>query len=866
MRLIPRNTKVKLQFYKGITLPDIFLGLAGLALVAITLSSNFSFKYLLAVEIICVFAPLFLSVGNERIYMSVVYMFGHLFGRKRYTKDGKEGATIESITPYEKIENGLVKNKDGTYTGVVEIKPIEFRLLAGGKQDYLIEGILANALGAVNLSQEAEIIKLDKELNLDKQLQAELDRIQDLIAAEENGSITHEEYVARVNVIEDRIMLIDTLNSESRVTYSAYYIAVHDTSANLLHDTLAYMKQLLQSGSIESNILDNGELAEFLRLSYGKQSAENDEVKEVKFGLNGTYQDNKKLSHFAVCGYPLKVANAWGEDLFDIPSTKVVMKLKPVEKSKAIRRIDNAIIELSTRGKGKASKIIDNTTHVETLSDLLVRLQNDNETLFDVTLIITAYDENGKADVKKRVRSKLRENGFSANEMFGRQADAYLTSTITAYDKVYISRGIQATSVAACFPFVSNAVMDEKGFLLGENKLPVFVDFFKRDSEFVNSNMIIIGKPGSGKSYATKTLLTHLASGGTKIFILDPENEYTKLTESQNGKVLDTASAKFGKINPFHVIVVLDDENEDGSRNSYFSHLQFLEEFYKISIPGLSSDCLEMLNRLTTEIYAAKGIDEESHFEKLKPTDYPTFDDLAQLVDERLLSEGDDYNRSCYKILSNYLSKFRSGGRNSNLWNGPTSLNADANFVCFNFQKLIANRNNTVANAQMLLLLKWLENEVIKNRDYNLINGANRKIAVVIDEAHLFVDERYPIALDFMFQLAKRIRKYGGMQIVVTQSLKDFAGTPETARKSMAIINVSQYSLIFSLPPNDMTELCKLYEKAGQINSAESENIVHNPRGCAFLISSPEKRTNIRIVATPYVESLFDENTNEQEN
>lgn len=864
MRLIPRNTKVKLQFYKGITLPDIFLALTGLALVAITLASNFSFKYLLALGIVCVFAPLFVSIGNERIYMSVVYMFRHLFGRKRYTKNGKDGATIDSITPYEKVENELIKNKDGSYTGVVEIKPIEFRLLAGGKQNYLIDGILANALGIVNLTQEAEIVKLDKELNLNKQLQAELDRIEDLIAAEENGLITHDEYVSRLNVIEDRITLIDTLNSESRVTYSAYYISVHDKSPTALKDTLAYMKQILQSGSIETNILGNDELEEFIRLSYGIQ-AENGEVVNVKFRLNGTLQDEKKLSHFVVCGYPLKVGNAWGEDLFDIPSTKVVMKLKPIEKSKAIRRIDNAIIELSTRKKGKASKVIDNTTHVETLSALLVRLQNDNETLFDVTFIITAYDENGKADVKKRVRAKLRENGFSANEMFGRQTDVYLTSTVTEYDKVKISRGIQATSVSACFPFVSNAVIDENGLLLGENRLPVFVDFFKRDSEFVNSNIVVIGKSGSGKSYATKTLLTHLASCGTKIYILDPENEYTKLTENLNGKMLDVASAKFGKVNPFHVIVSLGDENEDGSRNSYFAHLQFLEEFYKTSIPGLSPDCLELLNRLTTEVYAKKGIDEDSRFERLKPENYPTFDDLAELTDERVSTEPDEYNRSCYKILSNYLSKFRSGGRYSNLWNGPTSLNADADFVCFNFQKLIANRNGTVANSQMLLILKWLENEVIKNRDYNLKYGANRKIAVVIDEAHLFVDERYPVALDFMFQLAKRIRKYGGMQIVITQSLKDFAGTPETARKSMAIINVSQYSLIFALPPNDMTELCKLYEKAGQINAAERENIVHNPRGSAFLISSPEKRTNIRIVATPYVESLFDENNQQKE-
>ena len=114
----------------------------------------------------------------------------------------------------------------------------------------------------------------------------------------------------------------------------------------------------------------------------------------------------------------------------------------------------------------------------------------------------------------------------------------------------------------------------------------------------------------------------------------------------------------------------------------------------------------------------------------------------------------------------------------------------------------------------MLLVLKWVENEVIKNRDYNSKFKADRKIIVAIDEAHVFIDEKFPIALDFMYQLGKRIRKYNGMQIVITQNIKDFTGSAELARKSSAIINVSQYSLIFSLSPNDMSDLCSLYEKS----------------------------------------------------
>ncbi len=257
------------------------------------------------------------------------------------------------------------------------------------------------------------------------------------------------------------------------------------------------------------------------------------------------------------------------------------------------------------------------------------------------------------------------------------------------------------------------------------------------------------------------------------------------------------------------------------------------------------------------EVYERKGITPMTDLTMLAPSDYPIFDDLAALIDEKLAKTGDDYNRACLKVIENYIAKFKSGGRNSNLWNGASNFETDENFVCFDFQKLLANKNGLIANAQMLLVLKYLENEVIKNRDYNLKNGTDRKIIVVVDEAHLFIDEKYPIALDFMYQLAKRIRKYNGMEIVITQSIKDFAGTPETARKSMAIINVSQYSLIFPLSPNDMNDLCALYEKAGQINEIEADNIVHNERGCAFLISSPESRTNIRIVATPYFEKIF---------
>ena len=158
----------------------------------------------------------------------------------------------------------------------------------------------------------------------------------------------------------------------------------------------------------------------------------------------------------------------------------------------------------------------------------------------------------------------------------------------------------------------------------------------------------------------------------------------------------------------------------------------------------------------------------------------------------------------------------------------------------------------------MLLVFRYLNNEIINNKDFNKKYRKNRKIIVAVDEAHIFINPKYPIALDFMAQMAKRIRKYGGMQIIITQNIADFVGTEEIRRQSTAVINACQYSVIFSLAPADMADLVTLYEKAGGINEEEQNSIVTAGVGQAFLITGPSSRTTVQIVAQPYVKQLFE--------
>ena len=328
--------------------------------------------------------------------------------------------------------------------------------------------------------------------------------------------------------------------------------------------------------------------------------------------------------------------------------------------------------------------------------------------------------------------------------------------------------------------------------------------------------------------------------------------------------MIDVGSSINGIFNPFHIYPSLEGE-EGGDDDSLNIHLQFLEQFYKIILPGISTDAFEALNSLTVELYQRKGITANSDFSSLKPEDFPIFDDLMDLLKEKLATEKDEYYQRNYQIAKTFIEKFASGGRNSNLWNGYTTIKTNENFICFNFRSLIINRNDTIANAQMLLIFKYLDNEIAKNRDFNLkyfadaeLEEDHRRIIVTVDEAHVFINKKFPIALDFMAQMAKRIRKYNGMQIIITQNIKDFVGSEEIAQQSTAVINASQYSMIFSLSPNDMTDLINLYRNAGGINEEEQDSIVTARRGQAFLITGPMSRTSLQIEALSTVKKLFE--------
>ncbi len=905
MHIIPRTTKLKTELFKGVTVSDVvFAAICVVGIIAF-FSANFLYSEIVAfIWIGFALVFYFCKTGDEtRLYQTLGYLFRFLAQTKKYSsEDAKKALPMNRIIPFVGLYQDRFIDFGEYYAQVIEVSPIVFGLLNADRQSLVIDSV-TKALTRIANDQTASIIKINKAMVLDNYVYNEDKKYNKLMDLQSEGEMSLEEVEIRSGVFEERVATMERMNRQDKIYKDYFYIVVCDKDRETLETTINGIISTLQSAvtPINSKLVTGKELLIFLRANFGKEFDEREletipmteyykwcAPKNIKFQASRTIIDEKPYRHFAITDYPIVVGNAWAASFYLLDRTKVITKFKPQPKYESEKAIDKAIMEMESklmRG-GSSSRQIENQTHLETLQQLLVQLKNNNQQLFETSVYITCEEP-----ARKDVRAILKQEGFKYSEMFGRQVDAFVSSNISMRNSCKeAKRGIPTSTIAAMFPFISSALQDPDGFYLGDNEFPVFVDFFKRDRERVNSNMMVIGKSGSGKSYATKTLLANFAADNTKVFILDPENEYTDLALNLHGKVIDVGSSAMGIINPFHVFTTLKDDSlvaqikksqksleeieqekfeaqqegreineeveEIDTSDTFAQHLQFLEQFFRVILEGISSDAFEILNSCVADVYRKKGITDNSDFTNMKAEEFPIFDDLYDLIVEKIGTEKNEYVKTNLMVVENYVKKFAKGGRNSKLWNGPTTLETKENFISFNFQSLLANNNQVIANAQMLIIFKYLMNEIIKNKDFNAKYKLNRKVIVAVDEAHMFINPNYPIALDFMAQMAKRIRKYGGMQIVITQNIKDFVGSEEIARQSTAVINASQYSMIFSLAPSDLNDLVELYRKSGEINQQEQNSIVTAGVGQAFLITSPTNRTTVQVTAGEYIKKL----------
>lgn len=854
-------------------MPDIIVALIVFAMLFAAVTTG---HWVLAVIMVIASIVLFMPTQDGIFYACILDNLKFLTAKKKFTAKARNvKVQVDTLLGLKSIRNNGMLEYTGGYVGrVIKIGQKNFGIEDTIQQNIDI-GILANALKMLDGTQCADIVKIDRPVNLDV-------FAKDLFYKLSQVSVSELDETLKRAILQERIDRIDKLNNVRKQYLSEYYIVVYGKNTLDLDNTAINMTAEIGKCGLDTRILGKKETAVFMKYSFSRTFDEREiqtvsdenllawiKPETVEFHANKYRIDGTEAAVLTVAEYPLQVKNAWGADLFNIPNTKVVMHVKPVDKFKAIRRIDKCISEMETKQimSDKASEANAAETHRESMNALLNSLQTENETLLDVTLTVTAYNYAGDSNYKKAVRRAMLTGNFKASTLYGLQIEGFKAANVSPMSNLKnYERGINSSSLAAVFPFVRTFVMDEGGVMLGENKnnnYPFIFNLWKRGNLYQNSNAMIIGKSGSGKSFFMKNLLVNEWANGTRSIVLDPEAEYVTLTRRLHGNNIDVGNAKEGRINPFHIYKIL---TEDGTPAdavvTFNTHLKMLESFFKIVLVGASPDVIELINNLALETYAHKGITETTDCSRFDAKDFPTFTDLLDTLQSKDKTDMDALTLRDMRTAELYLQKFVYG-RYSDIWNAPSTLEVNADFIDFNFQSLFANKNNVVANAQMLLVFRFIEQEIINARELNK-SGRNLRTMIVCDEAHLFIDAKFPVALDFFFSMSKRIRKYNGSFIPATQNIADWNANEELRGKTSAILKNSQYTFIFKLSAPDMKDVLDIYKAGDSFNEEEQRMIISAVTGQAFFVGSTECRTCVQIIAGDFAQKLFDENTTEE--
>ena len=877
MRIIPKKIKVKNTVWKCYSMADIIVALIVFGIIFICITTG---QWAIAVILGAMAVGMFIPTPDGIFYTCIYDNIRFLFSKKKYTVNAKNAKeSVDELIELKEIkESGIIAYNGGIFGRVIKIGQKNF-----GIEDVIQQNIdinyFSNALKLLDQNQSADIVKIDRPVNLDGFAGDLFARLSAVKESDEESGIKE----IKENILTERIDRIDKLNNIRKQYLSDYYIIIYGRNELDLESTAVNVSSEIAKSGIGTQILGLQDTAVFLKYSFSRDFDEREindlkdeellawvKPKEVVFHANKYKIDGTEAAVLAVSDYPLRVKNAWGAELFNIPNTKVVMRVKPVDKFKAIRRIDKCIGEMETKSiiSERASEANSAETHMATMNALLDALQTENESLFDVTLTVTAYDYAGNAEYKRNTRKKMLTDNFRPSTLYGLQIEAFKSASVSPISTLKSQeRGINSSSLAAVFPFVRTSVMDDGGILLGENNkggFPFIFNIWKRGNLYQNSNAFIIGKSGSGKSYFLKNLILNEWTNGTRVIMLDPEAEYLALTRNLYGNVINAGNAREGRINPFHIYKIL---TEDGtvadSKVTFNTHLKMLESFFKIVLADAPLDVIELINNLTVETYERMGITENTDYSEFPADYFPLFSDLLETLQGKDTTQMDELTKRDMRTAELYLQKFVNG-RYSDIWNAPSTLKVNANLIDFDFQSLFANKNNVVANAQMLLVFRFIEQEVINARERNK-NGANLRTLIIADEAHLYIDPKFPIALDFFYSTSKRIRKYNGSFIPATQNIADWNANDELRGKTSAIIKNSQYTFIFKLSAPDMKDVLDVYRAGDSFNDEEQRMIISAVTGQAFFVGSTELRACVRIQAGKCARELFSEEKKEEE-
>ena len=428
--------------------------------------------------------------------------------------------------------------------------------------------------------------------------------------------------------------------------------------------------------------------------------------------------------------------------------------------------------------------------------NLLSELRRNKEPLLHTAVFIElkADSEDKLKEIQADVQMELTRSKISVDRLLLRQKEGFLAVLPTG-NNVFagqFERVLPASSVANMYPLNYSGKTDENGFYLGRDKFGsnILVDFDKRTDDKTNSNILILGNSGQGKSYLMKLLLCNLRESGKSIICLDPEHEYEDLCNNLGGTYIDMMSGEF-MINPLEPKAWSDGQKDSDDSPETFrkvtrlsQHISYLKDFFR-AYKDFTDAEIDTIEIMLMKLYARFGIDDFTDFDKLNGEDYPIMSDLYELIEKEFLSF-DSSRKHLYteEILQNICLGLHSmcKGAESKYFDGHTNIR-DGKFICFGVKELM-DTNKRLKDTLLFNILSYMSNQLL---------GRGNTVAAV-DELYLFLTNM--TAIEYIRNGMKRVRKKEFSFILASQNINDFL-LPEIKEFTKPLFSIPTYSFLF---------------------------------------------------------------------
>ena len=789
--------------------------------------------------------------------------------------------------PIEKVENGIIYTKDHRFVKVVEVVPINFMLRSAREQ----RNIIYSFVSYLKISP----IKLQiKVLTRRADINRHLDTVRQEMAHEENEQcrLMQEDYLNFVQqvgsreAVTRRFFLIfeyepwaNTRRSEqedeaiqslqSAVHTASNYlrqcgneVVVHenedeftvDVFYNLLCRNESAVKPLsVRAQEIVAQYLDKGREGEIDRIPAAEFAA----PKSIDF-THGRYLciDGLYYTYLLVPsdGYKTQVPAGWLSLIVNAgDGIDLDMFLSRQPKERIIQRVGQQL----RINRSKIKDASDTNTDFDDIDGairsgyFLKEGLANNEDFYYLNLLITVTapsveDLEWKASEIKKL---LLSQDMDVCNCHFREEQAFCSALpLVSMEKGLFERGkrnLLTGGAASCYPFTSFEMCDDNGILLGVNKYNsslIIVDIFN-SAIYKNANMAILGTSGAGKTFTMQLMALRMRRKNIPVFIIAPlkGHEFHRACANVGGEFIQISPASPHCINVMEIRKVDRSVSEllDGpgiQLSELAAKIQQLHIFFSLLIPDMSHEERQLLDEALIRTYNSKGIthDNASLEDPANPGCYREMPVLGDLYE--ILKAAPETTR-----MAHILNRLVNGSAST--FNKQTNVRLDNKYTVLDISSLTGD----LLTVGMFVALDFVWDRAKADRT---------------EEKAIFIDECWQLlsgagatgtrlAGDFVLEIFKTIRGFGGSAICASQDLNDFFNLDE-GRFGKGIINNSKTKIILNLEDDEAERV----QETLHLSDAETMEVTHFERGSG-LISTNNNNIMVEFKASPLEKDLI---------